>query len=240
VSGNQNFTSSVLYHLVGYGRPTQHNENLDTLRLILKSMTVRASSVNGIRNGICTQIDPSGFCGVNGEPIKQTSACFADIPLRDLPFHAAKYGYFGVGVGRRQLAYFGGRPVVYIPTFAVGGGTNNYLCKEALNLWSQLRERFPDSVKTRSVGDAPKSDAELGLLARSFLGKSTLAYLKPYNGELPDDHLENYYMEREWRSPGNVELYCLLRQIVAPARFHGVLSREFPHLADKLVDICTP
>ena len=31
-----------------------------------------------------------------------------------------------------------------------------------------------------------------------------MAYVKLYDATLPDDHPDNYYMEREWRSLGNI------------------------------------
>lgn len=34
---------------------------------------------------------------------------------------------------------------------------------------------------------------------------SQMAYVKLYDATLPDDHLDNYYMEREWRSLQNIE-----------------------------------
>ncbi|MBO9715474.1 MAG: hypothetical protein J7507_01345, partial [Pseudoxanthomonas sp.] len=95
----QRFVSDTLYHLVGSSRPDDDQSNLDTLCAVLRSMELRTCEVAGERGGIRMRIDPNRPL-INGEPIEQAVVCLCDIPRSELPFHARRYGRFGVGVSR--------------------------------------------------------------------------------------------------------------------------------------------
>ena len=60
--------------------------------------------------------------------------------------------------------------------------------------------------------------------ATSLIERELQAFLKFWNVDLPEDHPENFYMEREWRKFGNLPLAPCLREIVAPASFHADLQ----------------
>jgi hypothetical protein len=226
------YTSRVLYHLVGRRFPQDDKRNYETLRKILRSMELRTNSVADKSGGITLQIDPNRGC-IDGEPIAQTITCFCDIPFQSLALHTSKYGRFGVGVDRMIVAEWGGRPVSYIPTVPTNAtAANNRFCTNALTVWDGLRKHFPE-MPTESVrpdGAPPLSPLEAVDLASSFVSKS-LAFVKTFNVNLPDDHPENFYMEREWRKLANLPLTPCLIEVVAPTEYQEPLRSEFAHLA---------
>ena len=71
-----------------------------------------------------------------------------------------------------------------------------------------------------------------------------LAFLKPYDERLPDDHPNNFYMEREWRKlgnfhfapAGNITPEAIVR-VVVPAAFTDRLASDFPAYAGKITPI---
>ena len=69
----------------------------------------------------------------------------------------------------------------------------------------------------RTVVAAPlTADQEL---LRDFLASYLFAYIKFFDPELPDEHPDNYYMEREWRALGPVAFSIAdIRRILIPAR----------------------
>ena len=225
------YTSEVLYHLVGHRRPGDDASNLATLRAILTSMEIRTNRVGNCSGGKTLSIDPKGGC-VDGEPISQTVACFCDIPFESLSLHTSKYGRFGVGVARTIVAEWGGRPVIYIPRVSPDSfQANNTYCERILTVWDGLRTFFPDTSTSRPrvLGAAPRSRIEAVDMAASELAQM-LAFVKTFNVNLPIDHPENYYMEREWRKFGNLPLHMPLREIIAPADCIEELRNDFPQL----------
>lgn len=225
-------TSRVLYHLVGSRSPDDDACNFETLRAVLKSMEIRTNRVGGRSGGATFAIDPDRGC-VDGEPIAQTVTCFCDIPFASLGLHSAKYGRFGVGVDRDTVAKWGGRPVIYVPVVDGSlGGLNNYLCQEALSAWDGIRTHFPqtDVARSRVIGAKPDGASDSAHLAKDFIARSFLAFVKTFDPTLPDDHPLNYYMEREWRKVAKLDLHLPLREIVAPAPYHSPIRAEFPQL----------
>ena len=49
------------------------------------------------------------------------------------------------------------------------------------------------------MGTTPSTEDEAVHLMASTFELQFLAYLKPFNSDLPHDHRDNYYAEREWR-----------------------------------------
>jgi hypothetical protein len=221
------YTSRVLYHMVGWGHPLEHERNFDVLCAILRTMEVRSCSVDGKSHGMIVRIDPDRPL-TKGEPIEQNVSCYCDIPAASLSLHASKYGVFGVGLDRAVVAGWGGRPVIYIPK-APREPTSmvNTFTKDAMQVMWDLNKHFPGeegtTTRSRVAGSPATSPEEAVDLAESLIRRDFLAFLKVFNVDLPDDHPENYYMEREWRKFGHMNLAMSLRCVVAPQEYHDRL-----------------
>ncbi|WP_448483086.1 abortive infection system antitoxin AbiGi family protein [Pseudoxanthomonas mexicana] len=164
----------------------------------------------------------------DGEPAEQSVVCMCDIPRSSLSFHARRYGRFGVGVSRSVVAQWGTRPVIYIPVSRrVLGNWGTRFSQNVQTVLDGLEHFFPNSPQTRTrTAGAPAADAQdavdeaSGLIERDFR-----AFLKFWDVDLPDDHPENFYLEREWRKFGDLELAMCLREIIAPSKYHGELTK---------------
>lgn len=221
----QNFASNTLYHLVGRGRPEADHENFETLCAILGSMELRTCEVAGTRGGarIIRDLDRPI---IDGEPAEQSVVCFCDIPSNQLRFHARRYGKFGLGLSRSMVAQWGARPVIYIPVSErVHGNWGRRFGNDVKTVLSGLDNFFPNSLspRTRVVG-APAVDAQDAAdEAADLIARDLQSFLKFWNVDLPDGHPENFYMEREWRKFGNLQLALCLEEIVAPLKYHDEL-----------------
>lgn len=222
----QSFVSDTLYHLVGRARPEADQANFETLSAILKSMELRTCEVAGVRGGIRIVRD-SNRSVINGEPAEQSVVCLCDIPRDALAFHAKRYGKFGLGVSRSVVAQWGTRPVVYIPySEKAHGNWGNRFAGEVRTVLDGLDRFFPDSPSSKSrIAGSPAVDAQDAVdEASGLIARDLQAFLKFWNVDHPDDHPENFYMEREWRKFGNLGLAPCLREIVAPLEFHDDLK----------------
>lgn len=221
----QRYVGQRLYHLVGSRQPDADEANFETLCAILRSMELRTCEVAGQRGGIRTVRDPSRPL-TNGEPIQQTVVCLCDIPRDDLPFHARRYGRFGLGVCRSVVAQWGGRPVIYVPFSRKSYGTWGSRFPALVNsVLDGLDRFFPDSPDTRSkIEGGPAENAqEAADDASSLITRDVQAFLKFWDVDLPEDHPENFYMEREWRKFGNLSLALCLQEIIAPPQYQKAL-----------------
>lgn len=221
----QQFVGQRLYHLVGARQPDADSVNFETLCAILRSMELRTCEVAGKRGGMRTLRDPSRPV-TNGEPIQQSVACLCDIPRGDLHFHARRYGRFGIGVSRSVVAQWGGRPVIYIPFSRRAHGTwGARFPAEVNSVLEGLDRFFPDTPleQSRTVGSPARNEQEAADLASSLITRDVQAFLKFWDVDLPEDHPENFYMEREWRKFGNLALASCLQEIIAPQQYHDTL-----------------
>lgn len=239
----QTYASDVLYHMVGGKAPMDHERNFDTLCKILESREIRHRKIDGLPGPMSLKIDFDAAMA-DGELIVQTVICFCDIHLSQLaPIHTGKYGRFGVGVDRHLVASWGGRPVSYIPmTKRESTCYWNHFGSEVMTAYRALHHYFEEPwegerTSTRMGGGFPKSPDEALDMVSSLISKELLAYLKFFNSDLPVEHPQNYYMEREWRKFGNLPLDMALRQVIVASGYGNRLGNLFPQLTEAIVEI---
>lgn len=222
----QRVASRTLYHFTGGPSPKDDRANFDRLCAILRSMTVRACKVGDSHSGIRTRWDP-GRSLLNGEPIEQNVACLCDLLPDHWPFHARRYGKFGVGVCRSVAVQWGVRPAIYVPFSKKASGSWAHQHLGEVSTVLEGLERFsaePPAERSRVVG-APAVDVDDAMWeASSLIKREYLAFVKCWDVDLPDDHEENFYLEREWRKFGDLPLASCLREIIAPPECHDELK----------------
>ena len=178
---------------------------------------------------------------LKGELIVPTVTCFADIPLECLRMHTKKYGQFGLAIDRKILVQCEARPVTYLPydpadfTPRSNMGLITHFCKTVEgfeNLVVANNKAKPIIVR----GKVPDSPEYAINAVSSVLLKDFLAFLKPFDSTLGDEHHENYYTEREWRRFGNLELKRpeWVQKIVVAADYVDRLKADFPEYEDRV------
>lgn len=231
--------NEALYHFVGWGSPTDDEKNFKTLCAILDLMRVGRYPNDNPSAGLQLIID-SNRTLQKGELIQQSITCFCDIPFDDLGIHVSKYGSFGVGVSRHWLSVFGARPVSYVPRPSSRPDTRGHsLVSELQALIKGIQTHlYPpepfENTSVRTVGEELTTSAEVIDCLESVFNRELLAYLKFYDSDLPQDHPENYYTEREWRKFLPMPLDLALLEVVVPASYEEVTRNRFPQFSAKL------
>jgi hypothetical protein len=85
------------------------------------------------------------------------------------------------------------------------------------------------------MGTRPSTEDEAVHLMASTVERQFLAYLKPFNSELPHDHRDNYYAEREWRCDISVNFALSdVRAVIVHPDFASRCAADFSELSDRL------
>lgn len=233
------YISDTLYHFIG--GPVMRDEAIPdgekdeacytNLKLVLESNFVAAKTPDGVREYregvIRVESNTEGhlFNGdFDGFLVKGNITCFCDIPLDSCALHCSKYGKFGIGFCRDELARKGARPVYYFP-YSKGSRFSAH----ELGLIESIDSRIKAFCAV--AGDA-ESDSVLELTER-VLTKDFVAFIKPFNWQLPLVHPDNYYTEREWRLLGSVAITPhVVKRIVVARGYKARLRRDRPQLVE--------
>ena len=155
--------------------------------------------------------------------------CFCDIPLKMLGIHTGKYSQFGLAFDKVWLAQkHGASPVFYLARRSCCTDhhfPNDHPRRET------TREQFFDLAAHDWVRQYMASAAQPENLSRhdNMFFWYILSYCKFFDENLPENHSENCYMEREWRTIGQVQFGSdNIGKIVLPAGFKEKLLKEFP------------
>ncbi|HVG28870.1 MAG TPA: abortive infection system antitoxin AbiGi family protein [Pyrinomonadaceae bacterium] len=206
---NARYTSDHLFHLVGRACPTDHEANYQTLLQVLDSECIShpPHTSDWGAHQYTINWDENIF---TEKLIIPTVTCFCDIPLEHLQIHTKKYGLFGLSFPRDYLISYGARPVIYIPLqrndhISIIGRS---FLHDLEQVWRGFREHVVDAnfegTRTRTLGIQPNSSESAIAAVDDLFTQHFLAFIKPFDSELPDDHPDNYYLEREWRKYGNL------------------------------------
>lgn len=237
------YISDELFHLVGRGHPTDHEANYETLLQILDSAGVShpPHDRDWGAHRITINWDRNIF---SEELIVPTVTCFCDIPYDALAIHMKKYGLFGLSFARQLLIKYGARPVIYMPLQPSdpNRGFGTIFCETLLDdleqIWRGFHEQLVEPVperRSRPLGTKPSSQNDAALAMDDAFTQHFLAFIKPFNSELPDDHPDNFYLEREWRRFGNLRFQPRdVIRIMVSHDYVGRLQRERPVYSDKV------
>jgi hypothetical protein len=101
-----------------------------------------------------------------------------------------------------------------------------------IEFWELWRE------KVRLQEDSKPEVAALAsrdLQMMVFLVTQIFGFMKTFDETLPDEHPENYYMEREWRRLGNLRFEpANVAAILVPLEFAKLFVKDCPDYADRL------
>jgi hypothetical protein len=225
----QSYVSAELTHFVGRAKNLSDGkpDNAERYKLLLKILGDRcdartprqgwlqASYREEFGPGFVMRSDGQKQLSTN-DAITCTMLCFCDIPLRQLQIHMQKYGSFGIALRKQFLIGKGATPVYYIPRNAsnrtIGIGPRN-VADRFDDLRAQIHrvrndlERYVTHLDgyTPSPSTSPPSTPEGHQLRARFsrleadFEEMVFGRMKFFEAGLPEEHEENFYMEREWR-----------------------------------------
>jgi hypothetical protein len=246
----QKYVSDELTHFIGRGLKTEEQQ-FRLLIEILRTGWLRASYRVDFGAGLTIMGDTSKPLTTN-EAVRATAVCFCDIPLNDLKIHMAKYGRFGLAFAKQYMLSRGASPVFYVaadaaphPLPGIGprtlGEQFNLLYRDLTTLFFQM-DQYAFARNPQGTGGlrvtfklAPEeTPEELKILGKlnaliSDLDRMVFSQLKFFEGRLPADHENNYYMEREWRKMDGLAFQLQnVRRIILPVRFAPEFRERFP------------
>ena len=237
------YTSDHLYHFVGRKHPEDHDKNFNILCSILSSKCVSRNKDDTSWGSISYRFDPNG--SLRDESfVMPNITCYAEIPKDGLGIHISKYGRFGIGIQKYWIAYFAGRPVTYIPMYSSDstGIKGSTFLDDVQAITSGYRKHIyetlgPTAVE-RTTRREPESPNDANKQLYDLVAREFLAFLKPYDAELPENDPDNYYMEREWRKYGNLKFETdWVSNIFVAGGFKDAVEQKYPEYAGRVEEL---
>ena len=232
-----------LFHLVGRGHSNDDEHNFATLISLLRDRCI--SYERGMKNWGQTSVtvDPKKSL-LHNELVVPNMVCFCDILPTHLADHVSKYGRFGVSIAKSYAIRYGVRPVMYIPFTHHDRGSpyGTELLREIEAAFNGLRAHLdPVSAgrsSTRVFGQPPKSKEEAIEAFGGVLSRDLVGFVKAFDSELPDNHLDYFYAEKEWRRLGNLMFKPEhVKHVAVAPGFEQPLLAECPEYAEKLIHL---
>lgn len=176
---------------------------------------------------------------------------------KTFPFHARKYGPFGLSFRKSFLVGKGASPVFYVAKQSATDWRNplandptNFAAVQALakasrnrgGWWNFTRAELYDEADqalftTERTRQAAESEAEgLGIVTiHQFLAHELFPFLKFFDADLAEDDPNNFYVEREWRVIGPVRFELVqVERILLPRAFAAELKKQMPEFHGQL------
>jgi len=248
----QKYISQELHHFVGGPILRVNAEDDKQLEACYKRLIqiIKSGSLlaNATRENfsVKVRINPKKKL-YNNEKFDCDAVCFCDIPADDLYIHTKKYGRFGLSFSKEFLINQGVRPVYYLPkNFRMPlDRTNTLIKKKPKELTGgSFFERRTDYL-LRLLGylkrnptclpDDLNNHADL-TRCENFLITHFYGHLKVFDPGLGDEHVDNYYLEREWRVLGKV-FFTLedIKMIFIPEEFAKRLRKNIGEYCGQLL-----
>lgn len=238
------YTSDELFHFVGHSSPCDDEANYEILAKVIRGNCISHAPHDGTWGQVKYTTTWAEQLAVE-KLIVPSITCYADIPFEALDTHVSKYGKFGLSLPTWLLTKYGARPVTYVPMRSDDWQSPNGLTLlrdiEAIvkGFHEQVVERLEQSESgERQLGQKPNSAEKAIHAVHNLLMKDFLAFVKPFNSELPHNHRDNYYMEREWRKYGNMVFEASqVSRIVVAKGFKSRVEAEFPEYINRVFEI---
>jgi hypothetical protein len=153
--------------------------------------------------------------------------CFCDIPVPDLGLHVTKYSRFGLAFSKVFLIGKGAAPVFYVPRGVRRAGQSR---AEALDdLRDELMQTLTAIQQPGAPGEPPTWKGLERTKIQKFFEDIVLAFIKPFDETTADDHPDNYYMEREWRTVTSIAFDVSdVRRVIIPEEYRSRLRANAP------------
>lgn len=241
------YISDELFHFVGHRHPLAHDDNFNTLLAIIASGCVSSEPPTIGWGPTTVRLKQGASLETEGLAVSNIT-CYCDIPPGALDLHASKYGCFGLSFSRHLLIGYGARPVLYVPMQSTDWGSpyGRTLLRDVQAVFqgfmTQLYEPSATDLTAHSrvLTHAPATPAEALAALHSTLLRDFLAYIKPYDSELPSDHDRYFYAEREWRRIGSL-MFSLddVRTIVLAPGYEARFREAVPNFRGNIMAVQT-
>ena len=164
-------------------------------------------------------IEIDGFQSIcDDKMFKVHAVCFCDIPVLGLGIHMTKYGTVGLSFAKPFLVSKGASPVFYVAKNALTEVdydedgkprqeiTRGQLFDSSIFTFTKLHVERKLWVWEQRQVEADVADHLSALSIPSwFLHYYVFGQVKCFDSTLAPGHRDNFYMEREWRIPGDLK-----------------------------------
>jgi hypothetical protein len=164
--------------------------------------------------------------------------CFCDIPIGDLSIHISKYSPFGLSLKKSYLIERGVNPILYIEKNSAISyrrkeiGSKDSTRSEYFDEFVSIYEKYCQMplIQLRETNPPETECIDIGRFLFDLL-----CYVKFFDSSKLDNDEENYYMEREWRTPYDVhfEINDIYR-IILPKDFSGRFRKNVPEYTGQI------
>ena len=223
---DQRYISSELAHFVGRG--LDKNAQYKILLKILKEGWITHPPHDPKIKGSYNIYQGASFS--DNKMFNPDMVCFCDIPIADIGLHISKYSPFGLSFEKDFIIQKGGSPVFYIPRQAWVYFDNvekdqyfDVMVEGLHEYFDKIQLNFPELKKKERAYSY-------------FIYTQLFSYIKFYDQSLPDDHEENFYMEREWRVFDNLNFsFKDIKSIFMPKEYSKRFRKDCPSYESQLL-----
>jgi len=229
------YVSEYLTHFVG--RCLKEDEAFDLLcHIIKKRKLLPGGSEQNSRGNVKIQ---ETDCFSSNKLLTPEMVCFCDIPhnKKMLLIHTKKYSQFGLAFEKKWLADKGANPVLYV---AQGSKCTDHHFPNEHPLRCRIRKEFFDGVVGDWLNDLRSRgyDPAQWPRAENLFFWYLLCYCKFFDETLSEEDKDNFYMEREWRTIGEV-IFCPkdIAKVILPQAYKCRFVDDFPDFAGRVYEI---